>query len=393
MGLGLIVLLVIVAIVVFTLIALYNGLVQLRVRADSAWSDIDVQLKRRHDLIPNLVETVKGYAAHERGTFENIANGVPRRRPRRLLPIAPRPRTSSPARYGSCSPWPRTIRSCRPRSSSRRCRTRSRKSKTPCRMRVAITRGGPRLQHAYTVVPGEHDCRLFRLPDAPVLRAVVARREGKRAGKVLGRQSSVANSQVRTEDCHPTTSYWLPNQARRSHEENLCRHLFYSAHHWLPPGRVTGTLRLSFHRLGQRSGRCRRDGAHRRGLRRQLPGNLSHHCRHYAGPNGTNYRLFLKVESVTRRRRQRTETPVAPPRRLSQAEDLHPRRRGHAEDRHHYLFCPECNALLRRSRRVLLERDPQRLAGADHQATAYVKSRPAPPGVCEPGFHRRLRLA
>ncbi len=58
---------------VLFLIVLYNGLVQLRVRADSAWSDIDVQLKRRHDLIPNLVETVKGYAAHEKGTFENIA--------------------------------------------------------------------------------------------------------------------------------------------------------------------------------------------------------------------------------------------------------------------------------------------------------------------------------
>src|SRR5579864_4294893 len=53
--------------------AMYNGLVQLRVRTDSAWSDIDVQLKRRHDLIPNLVETVKGYAAHEKGTFEDIA--------------------------------------------------------------------------------------------------------------------------------------------------------------------------------------------------------------------------------------------------------------------------------------------------------------------------------
>ncbi len=52
---------------------MYNGLVQLKVRADSAWSDIDVQLKRRHDLIPNLVETVKGYAAHEKGTFENVA--------------------------------------------------------------------------------------------------------------------------------------------------------------------------------------------------------------------------------------------------------------------------------------------------------------------------------
>ena len=55
------------------MIGIYNGLVQLRVRADNAWSDIDVQLKRRHDLIPNLVETVKGYAAHEKGTFENVA--------------------------------------------------------------------------------------------------------------------------------------------------------------------------------------------------------------------------------------------------------------------------------------------------------------------------------
>jgi len=55
------------------LVGMYNGLVQLRVRADNAWSDIDIQLKRRHDLIPNLVETVKGYATHEKGTFENIA--------------------------------------------------------------------------------------------------------------------------------------------------------------------------------------------------------------------------------------------------------------------------------------------------------------------------------
>jgi LemA protein len=58
---------------ILILAGMYNSLVQLRVRADSAWSDIDVQLKRRHDLIPNLVETVKGYAAHEKGTFENIA--------------------------------------------------------------------------------------------------------------------------------------------------------------------------------------------------------------------------------------------------------------------------------------------------------------------------------
>ncbi len=69
---ALIVLVVLILIVLFA-IGMYNSLVGLRVRADNAWSDIDVQLKRRHDLIPNLVETVKGYAAHEKGTFENIA--------------------------------------------------------------------------------------------------------------------------------------------------------------------------------------------------------------------------------------------------------------------------------------------------------------------------------
>jgi LemA protein len=68
-----IILIVLLVVIALVLISMYNSLVQLRVRCDSAWSDIDVQLKRRHDLIPNLVETVKGYAAHEKGTFENIA--------------------------------------------------------------------------------------------------------------------------------------------------------------------------------------------------------------------------------------------------------------------------------------------------------------------------------
>ena len=53
-------------------IGLYNGLVKLREQADAAWADIDVQLKRRYDLIPNVVETVKGYAAHEQKTFEAV---------------------------------------------------------------------------------------------------------------------------------------------------------------------------------------------------------------------------------------------------------------------------------------------------------------------------------
>lgn len=53
-------------------IALYNGLIQLKVLVDEAWSGIDVQLKRRYDLIPNIVETVKGYASHEKETFERV---------------------------------------------------------------------------------------------------------------------------------------------------------------------------------------------------------------------------------------------------------------------------------------------------------------------------------
>lgn len=57
----------------FMLIGIYNRLVELKVRIDNAWAQIDVQLKRRYDLIPNLVETVKGYAKHEKGTFEEIA--------------------------------------------------------------------------------------------------------------------------------------------------------------------------------------------------------------------------------------------------------------------------------------------------------------------------------
>jgi LemA protein len=61
-----------VVVIALASVAIYNNLVQSRVACDTAWSNIDVQLKRRHDLIPNLVETVKGYAAHEKGTLEDV---------------------------------------------------------------------------------------------------------------------------------------------------------------------------------------------------------------------------------------------------------------------------------------------------------------------------------
>ncbi len=73
--LGLIVVLAIIALIVVIIIyfwALYNGLVKAQIRVKESWSGIDVQLKRRSSLVPNLVETVKGYAAHEREVFENV---------------------------------------------------------------------------------------------------------------------------------------------------------------------------------------------------------------------------------------------------------------------------------------------------------------------------------
>lgn len=72
MSVGLIVLIVI-AVIIIALVVMYNSLVQARIKVDNAWSQIDVQLQRRFDLIPNFVETVKGYMTHEKETFEKIA--------------------------------------------------------------------------------------------------------------------------------------------------------------------------------------------------------------------------------------------------------------------------------------------------------------------------------
>lgn len=63
----------IIVVAIFAIIAMYNGLVQSKIKVDNAWSQIDVQLQRRFDLIPNFIETVKGYMSHEKETFEKIA--------------------------------------------------------------------------------------------------------------------------------------------------------------------------------------------------------------------------------------------------------------------------------------------------------------------------------
>jgi LemA protein len=69
---GIIILIAVIVIILIILIGLYNSIVSLRNKVDNAWFQIDVQLRKRYDLIPNLVETVKGYAAHEKETLENV---------------------------------------------------------------------------------------------------------------------------------------------------------------------------------------------------------------------------------------------------------------------------------------------------------------------------------
>lgn len=64
--------LIVVVVVALVVVGIYNGLVRMREHVDASWSDIDVQLKRRHDLVPNLVNTVRGYASHERDTLEAV---------------------------------------------------------------------------------------------------------------------------------------------------------------------------------------------------------------------------------------------------------------------------------------------------------------------------------
>ncbi|MDH4219178.1 MAG: LemA family protein [Candidatus Aminicenantes bacterium] len=69
---GIWIVLIIIAVFIFIVVGIYNSLITLRNRADNAWAQVDVQLRRRYDLIPNLVETVKGYAKHEREVFEKV---------------------------------------------------------------------------------------------------------------------------------------------------------------------------------------------------------------------------------------------------------------------------------------------------------------------------------
>ena len=98
--------------VVLALVALYNRLVRLRNRVENAWAQVDVQLKRRYDLIPNLVETVKGYAAHEQTTFEDVTKARAAAPGRRRDRGAGAGGEHARRRSAGCSRSPRRTRSC-----------------------------------------------------------------------------------------------------------------------------------------------------------------------------------------------------------------------------------------------------------------------------------------
>ena len=100
----------VIVVIVIWAISVYNGLVAMRQRTNQAFADIDVQLKLRHDLIPNLVETVKGYAAHEAELWKPWCRRGRRRSPRPASSRRLRPRTCSPAHCGNCSPCRKIIR-------------------------------------------------------------------------------------------------------------------------------------------------------------------------------------------------------------------------------------------------------------------------------------------
>ena len=102
-----IVIVVIILLVIVYLVAAYNGLIRRRNQIENAWSQIDVQLKRRHDLIPNLVETVKGYAEHEKSTLDAVIQA-------RNAAVAARPPVRHGGRRGSAHRCPApTVRAAR----------------------------------------------------------------------------------------------------------------------------------------------------------------------------------------------------------------------------------------------------------------------------------------
>src|SRR5216110_2881178 len=166
------VILIVLAVVVVAVIAVYNGLVRLRAQADNAWADIDVQLKRRYDLVPNLVETVKGYAGHERSTLEAVVSA----RNRAMTAQGPAAKAEAEGALTQALRQVFALAEAYPQLRAAENFAQLQTKPRPDRGRGAeraplLQRGGARPEHAHRAVSLEPDRRLVRLRAARVLRA------------------------------------------------------------------------------------------------------------------------------------------------------------------------------------------------------------------------------
>ena len=198
MGTVLIIVLVVVALIVLYGVLAYNGMVRSRNMVDEAWSGIDVQLKRRHDLIPNLVETVKGYAAHEKGVFEAVtkarAQAMQAQRPGGSRA---QPRASSARRWAGCSRSPRPTRSSAPTRELPAAAGRADQHRGPdLRLAAHLQRQRPVVQHQDPDVPQLGDRRLRRVHQAGLLR-------DRDAGRPRARARQLLRPTVRSRDTRP----------------------------------------------------------------------------------------------------------------------------------------------------------------------------------------------
>ena len=132
----------IIVVLLLVLVAMFNKLVRLRNRAENAWAQVDVQLRKRYDLIPNLVETVKGYASHERETFEAVTAARTAAQQAQGVQQQAQAENMLTRRSAGSSPSPRRTRSsARPRTSSSCRRSSPTSSRTsPSRARSTTTR-------------------------------------------------------------------------------------------------------------------------------------------------------------------------------------------------------------------------------------------------------------
>ena len=340
---------VVVAIALFV-IAMYNGLVGLKVRADNAWSDIDVQLKRRHDLIPNLVETVRGYAGHERETLEAVVEA----RNRAAAAQGPAAtgeaeRALAQARCASSSRSRRRTRSSRgrelhaapgePRPRSRtRSRTRAATTTPSCATSTPGSSSSPRTSsRARSASPSANSSSSPTRPSGgaegrvrtPVKRsatASVARSARARARRALcGSPPPAAPARSRSSGSMPTIAVEPGRHASRS-TETITRAVHRAA--------GTGSTARS------RSSTARRRGS-TGSLRLELLGSTDERRRAARGSRARRERHYLKYKIW-----------------VPGAVDATPHDRAP-------LPRPERTPVLRGPRRALLERDRRRVGRAD----------------------------